>query len=687
MPPLDESGYALNPRAFMEDILPVVDRDSAGEIIDWKFRHGQAELYDTIQTIRAFNIYRSAFRQRQNGTLGALANILDLPGDLPDTAEECVRLILSEGVDHVLKSMRLHGFKKVTDSPVRLLVGKARQIGVSTEIAGWGTHFSKFHPNSKACVISHEGESAQNILDIISTFHQHWNEEKLPKPTLLGESKTNLRFENGSTFMVKSAGSLGVRGFKFDWIHLSEFAHYEKVSAIYAALMGVPAHAWVIIESTANGKGGPFFEEWKKAWNIWDLIKAWDNKLQIPERAFCKFFSSWLDDPNYTLPVDPWEEQPILDSLDAYEQSLFQRYPDKVDTGRIKWLRSKIEEARDDVLDPVQITRQEYPVDEDEMFQTAGAVQFDVTKQIPRAEAASKIAALFRVDSGLFLEYLPPARSAVANLIVFESPKKYHSYVIGVDVAKGLRHKDASVISVFDRGDDTRLRQVAEFRGWIDQQTLGELAVLLGEIYNNAWIVQEINDATLVAATIVDLCGYTNYYIRQQHDKLGGDQVEFRYGFHTSSTTKRLIIEALKVAMRDDTIYIHSLQGCRELSAYTRDEKGGYGAPEGQHDDCVISYALAWFGHLPMANPPPLTERPYTRKLIVGEDGREVPQKPDVQAEAIEENYDKLLHPVEARWYRMLLEEDREIMRGESDLDADEASVGLDTPMELVLVD
>lgn len=71
--------------------------------------------------------------------------------------------------------------------------------------------------------------------------------------------------------------------------------------------------------------------------------------------------------------------------------------------------------------------------------------------------------------------------------------------------------------------------------------------------------------------------------------------------FKTTNSTKATIIEGLAVAFEQGEIEILNdpiLTG--ELMAYDQERLPSglirYGAPEGQHDDCVMSLALAWYG-------------------------------------------------------------------------------------------
>lgn len=597
--------YSRDPFAFCEEVLSIEDRDS-NEVLPFQLRFAQREFLNAVQKQRAFNIYRSCHRA---GVLADLRRALK-NREIP-TARDAVAAIIEAGVDGVLHTLRVRGEdRRITDSPVRFNILKARRLGftsLTSALMGWRTRFVE---GTKCCVVAHKGEAAANVLRIGNTFQQFWDESKVAKADLVGNAATAMAFSNRSRIDVETAGAKDVRSFQFDFIHLSEFAFYERIAAIAAALMGIPKHCWLFIESTANGTGNIFHERWNKSRDIDEIIDAWDAGTPFPDSTFARYFASWLDDPAYQIPCDFDEARDIMRTLSDYERSLFDRFPTRATPERIKWWRFMLTEAQHETLTPEQFMLQEYPATPEEAFQNAGEKIFDIAKQRPRAELGERTATFFRVYDGLAIQH-QPLRSPGTNLAIYSPPVVGESYFLGIDAAKGLAHKDATVISVFSRGDGLRIRQVAEFRGWVDQTTAGLLAVMLAEMYNDGFIIQEINDATLLASTIADQCGYANFYIRQTFDAaVANSGSAFRYGFLTTATTKKLLVETLRTAIREDTIYIASLQGVKELDAFTRDDKGRYTAPSGQHDDCVISYTLAAFAMTAGSGAPALKSRP-----------------------------------------------------------------------------
>ncbi len=92
-----------------------------------------------------------------------------------------------------------------------------------------------------------------------------------------------------------------------------------------------------------------------------------------------------------------------------------------------------------------------------------------------------------------------------------------------------------------------------------------------------------------------------------EHNSIGGPNIEALqreglpvHGFETTAQTKPPLIESLALAFeRDELVILNDPVLVGELEAYEREVsavtgRSRYNAPEGQHDDCVVSLALAW---------------------------------------------------------------------------------------------
>ena len=178
-------------------------------------------------------------------------------------------------------------------------------------------------------------------------------------------------------------------------------------------------------------------------------------------------------------------------------------------------------------------------------------------------------------------------------------------YLVIVDVCKGMSAKaDFAVIAVFDRvwmieGDPPSL--VAQWRGHIEMDRLAWKAAQVAEYYNHAFLViesntLETNNTRSEAEYILNLVSdvYDNLYARKS-DNTSTDVREkppVKYGFHTNRLTKGTIIHNLKAVVRE-RLYTERDEMCLdEYSVYVETENGGYEAPDGYHDDILMTRAI-----------------------------------------------------------------------------------------------
>jgi hypothetical protein len=152
--------------------------------------------------------------------------------------------------------------------PVRIIVLKARQVMVSAGVAAEYFHEIPFNPGQKARIIAHNDDSAKLIF---SYYHQLSNNytsfrgiANLPAVVKDAEDAGILEYENGSRFQVQTANSVeGGRGGSNRFLHFSEYGFYRDAKRLLTGIMQtVPddPDTMVIIESTANGVGGDFYQ-------------------------------------------------------------------------------------------------------------------------------------------------------------------------------------------------------------------------------------------------------------------------------------------------------------------------------------------------------------------------------------------------------------------------------------------
>jgi len=175
-------------------------------------------------------------------------------------------------------------------------------------------------------------------------------------------------------------------------------------------------------------------------------------------------------------------------------------------------------------------------------------------------------------------EFLENVGSVFRNVRVcirgaFEEAKENKHYVMGADLAK---HQDFTVCVVLD--DSGHLVAFDRFSelDWVFQR---KRLVNLAQRYNARLLI----DSTGVGDPI--------------YDELRREQIRVD-GYKFTSASKADLIENLSMRIENQTVSypeIPELINELELFTYTMGQSGTirYSAPEGYHDDCVISLALA----------------------------------------------------------------------------------------------
>lgn len=178
-----------------------------------------------------------------------------------------------------------------------------------------------------------------------------------------------------------------------------------------------------------------------------------------------------------------------------------------------------------------------------------------------------------------------------APLKIWEKPKPYKEYVIGADVAEGLKGGDFSVATVVDI---STMAVVARWRGHCDPDKFGEILGALGTYYNYALIGVEVNNHGLTTVQKLRDTFYTNLYKRDRGYDEEWETPTVNLGWKTDMRTKRLMIDDLIKLVRERVIKDKDTVFINEAFSYVRDERGRMNAEEGSHDDVVMSTAIAY---------------------------------------------------------------------------------------------
>lgn len=466
---------------------------------------------------------------------------------------------------------------------VRVVILKARQMGLSTAVGAWLYWYVSQHSAQKALVVTHHADSTKALFDMTKRFYD--NTPDILKPATKYASRRELKFNIlDSGYVVATAGGDGVaRGETITHAHLSELAFWPKSSAkenLNGILQAIPNSKGtaVFIESTANGVTGEFYNMWRGA------VEGTNGYIPI--------FLPWFIQDEYREDV-PEGFTPTPDELDLIDQF-------GLDYGQLMFRRRKIAQNGLDAF------KQEYPSCAEEAFLTTGRPVFNAEAISARASQVGPTLDKMALEGEKFVSH------PRGELSVFIERDPQETYYIGADVAMGVRGGDWSVAQVLD----SRKRQVAVWRGHVHPDYFATVLYHLGFHYNEARIIVENNNHGILTCTRLgkDLA-YPYFFTETVYDKLM-DKETITLGFRTTVKTKPLIIDELRAAHRDGEIELNDANTLREMATYIVTETGNMSAEEGCHDDTVIALALANHIHAGAFTPIPSIDDYYIDEMI-----------------------------------------------------------------------
>lgn len=172
---------------------------------------------------------------------------------------------------------------------------------------------------------------------------------------------------------------------------------------------------------------------------------------------------------------------------------------------------------------------------------------------------------------------------------LYKLPKQlsFTKFAIGGDTAgEGSDYFVADVI------DAKTGEQVAKLRQQFDADLYTKQMYCLGKFYRDALIGIEANFDSYPIMELQRL-GYINQYVREAVDTYTG-KTEKRFGFRTTSLTRPTVISRLIEIVREHTDMINDKDTLEELLTIVRNEKGRIEAPDGGHDDQMMSLAITY---------------------------------------------------------------------------------------------
>jgi hypothetical protein len=419
----------------------------------------------------------------------------------------------------------------------RNIVLKARQMGLTTWVAARFFLKTITQPGTMTLEVAHTQEAAEEIFRIVHRFLD-WVPDQL-RDGPLKTGKANVRqivFPRiDSQYRVVSAADKNAgRGMTVQNLHCSELARWgcdaaEILAGLRAAM---PAKAEMVLESTPQGVGGCFYDEWMTA----------------PETGMVRHFFPWWLETRYRAPAV--SETSLTDE----ERELVARHG--LNLRQIAYRRQIRANFRG-------LARQEYAENEESCFLASGESVFELDAIEERLKTVTDAATLRR--NGEMEIWLPPVKGK--------------EYLVAVDPAGGGSEGDYSAAQVLEMESGL---QCAEFAGHVGGLELAQLVTGLATEYNGAWLVVERNNhGSGVLALAETACKYARIF-RQKGQA----------GWLTTCLTRPSMIGQLDAALVDEPDRFQSKRLLAECRSFVRLPNGSSGAQAGTHDDLVMAMAL-----------------------------------------------------------------------------------------------
>ena len=510
--------------------------------------------------------------------------------------------------------------QRLAGRPQRVIILKARQWGGSTATQIYASWLQLMrYVGHHLAVVAYTGTQARWLRGMHTLIVQSFPPEIKELSIRQYEKDPNLHYvpERDAIIGVGSVQNPdAVRSFTYHLLHLSEVGLWPERYVISGrnlaqALIGTvdrKPDTLIVLESTGKGRGTYFHETWEAATS--------------GEAVYEPMFVPWFEHESYAIPLDDLDEMKrFAQSLTEYEWRLLEA---GATLDQIAWYRDKRGEYSDEVR-----FRTEYPSFPEEAFFTSGRPVFApvavraLTKGVRPPAWRGTMEADERTGRGA-LKNVRFVEQPEGDVWVWRRPgdrlgglipadkRVVHRYAVFLDPGGRTDRADWWVATVIDRawllfglGPEV----VARWRAHTRPDLGAWLAAQLAAWYDNALLAIEINryrrqpdwEPDWSLAVIEELRQhYANLFIREEPEKSGKSVVE-RIGFVTTAKSKAMIVKTLMRYIEEQAYTERDQRAIDEMLVYEYTDDGGMSAPEGMHDDIVISTAGAlWLSdHMP----------------------------------------------------------------------------------------
>ena len=455
--------------------------------------------------------------------------------------------------------------------PIRIWILKARQMGCSTLIEAIIYAYTSQKQNINSLILADDLDGSNYLFNMSKLYHEQVAKEF--KHPLQRSNEKKIEFEGRhSQILVDTADNLDAgRKYTFQIAHLSEVAFFRDARTLMIGLnQAIPElpNTIAIGETTANGVGGYFYEQWKKA--------------KAGETDWTPLFFAWFEDDTYQADIPDGFELTKEESAIQTKHGLTLR--------QMSWRRDCIKNKCDGSVD---IFNQEYPATDEEAFLVSGRCRFntDCLKIIRNTTVNEGEESMLEDVYGTVIVTPHPT----GWLKIWKKVEESHSYIIGSDTSEGIENKTASGkehdYSTAEVLDLDTLEQVAEIKCHLEPDVFAEELRRLGVYYNKAMIGVERNHPGY--GVLLELRKkYKNIYYMEIFEEATQTRKK-KLGWLTDPKTKPLMVGEGDRIIREGLATIRSPELLSELMTFVRLADGKTEAQSGCFDDLVIAWLIA----------------------------------------------------------------------------------------------
>jgi len=564
--------------------------------------------------------------------------------------------------------------------PIRLVLLKARQWGGSTFVQLYMAWLQIFVIDGwNSVIIAQTKDTSRRIKGmyrkVLDNFPKFIFKKNLQFSSYEQSQGSDFQITDNKHNPVRSSvvtvasyeNYENARGAAISMAHMSECAYWKTTDtkspeALITNIDGgilVAPNTFIVLESTANGNSGYFYDQYQIAKNpdkqsIWDYLFIpfffiENDRLKFKDEYERKEFIEYLiDHKDEEIQPDECHE------CGAYLWGLWQK---GASLEHIKWYIQK----RSGYTNHEQIAS-EAPSDDVECFAFSGnkiwshsfiEAMRNEYKRIEEWKGDIRVMNLnkrelewdehAKVNDNWEVKLVNLYKESGGYLRIWKQPdalKTANQYVVTVDVGGRSEKADYSVITVINRWNTRRqggqLEVVARWRGHLRYDLMAWKAVAIAKYYKDALLVFESNTFDKKKAEardfveqgdhirgILNVIGdvYENLYTRPNTDAENIEEGNDRLiGFQTNKKTKQDIVDEFTLAFEDGLFIDHDDRFYAEAEIYEQRPDGSYGNIVGKdkHDDIVMTNMIGVYVHNRMDKPELLVEHKtrVNRELI-----------------------------------------------------------------------